>query len=92
MLQHHQPLEIYSQLYPNFDHYWQLEIDSRLTGHAYHFLDKAISFAKQQPRKFLWERNAYFYTPGAHGTWDEFVRMVNNSLIGKPSETIWGPV
>lgn len=56
MLQHHQPLEIFSQLYPNFDYYWQLEMDSRITGHTYHFLDKAISFAKQQPRKFLWER------------------------------------
>lgn len=92
ILQHHQPLEIFSQLYPNFDYYWQFEMDSRLTGHTYHFLDKSISFAKQQPRKYLWERNFYFYTPGAHGPWDEFVRMVNDGLTEKSEETIWGPV
>lgn len=90
VLQHHQPMEIFSQLYPNFDYYWQFEMDSRLTGHGYHFFNKAISFAKQQPRKYLWERNAYFYTPGVHGTWDEFIQMVDESLTETSDKTIWG--
>ncbi|KAJ5596601.1 hypothetical protein N7450_003059 [Penicillium hetheringtonii] len=90
ILQHHQPLEIFSQLYPNFDFYWQLEMDGRHTGHAYHFLDKAISFARNQPRKYLWERNAYFYTPGAHGPWNNFVQMVDESLTEVSDNTIWG--
>ncbi|KAJ5595309.1 uncharacterized protein N7459_001517 [Penicillium hispanicum] len=92
ILQHHQPLQIFSQLYPNFEYYWQFEMDSRLTGHSYHFLDKAAVFAKQQPRKYLWERNAYFYTPGAHGSWEEFMQMINHSLTNKSDHTIWGPV
>lgn len=89
--QHLQPVQIFSQLY-HFDFYWQLEMDARLTGHSYHFLERAIEFAKQESRKFLWERNAYFYTPGAHGTWDDFKKMVDQSLAGYESETIWGPV
>ncbi|KAJ5478145.1 hypothetical protein N7530_003654 [Penicillium desertorum] len=91
-LQHHQPLQIFSQLYPHFDYYWQLEMDGRHTGHIYHFLDRAISFARQQPRKYLWERNAYFYTPGAHGNWSEFTQMVHESLSDRSNRTIWGPV
>jgi hypothetical protein len=67
-------------------------MDGRHTGNIYHFLDKATSFAKQQPRKYLWERNAYFYTPGAHGTWAEFIEMTNHSLQDVSANTIWGPI
>ncbi|KAE8354742.1 hypothetical protein BDV28DRAFT_155997 [Aspergillus coremiiformis] len=88
--QHLQPVQIFSQLYPDFDYYWQLEMDARNTGHMYHVLDRAVEFAKQQPRKYLWERNAYFYTPGAHGLWQRFREMVDQSMTDK--ESIWGPV
>lgn len=67
-------------------------MDGRHTGHIYQFLDKAVSFARQQPRKYLWERNAYFYTPGAHGNWSEFKQMVHDSLSDRSNLTIWGPV
>lgn len=56
----------------------------------YHFLEQAVEFAKQQPRKYLWERNAYYYTPGAHGSWAEFIQMVDKSMVDK--ESVWGPV
>ncbi|KAJ5138677.1 uncharacterized protein N7515_003525 [Penicillium bovifimosum] len=92
LFQHHQPLQIFSQLYPQFDYYWQLEMDSRHTGHIYHFFDRAISFARAQPRKYIWERNAYFYTPGHHGNWTEFTSTVNTTLSDRSSHTIWGPV
>ncbi|KAJ6161211.1 hypothetical protein N7470_004607 [Penicillium chermesinum] len=89
MLQQHQPIQIFSQLYPNFDYYWQLEMDGRHTGHIYHFFDKAISFAKQQPRKYLWERNAHFYLPAVHGSWRNFTEFVHNSLPNSENST-WG--
>ncbi|KAL4750025.1 hypothetical protein BDW72DRAFT_213680 [Aspergillus terricola var. indicus] len=54
------------------------------------FSIRAGEFAKQQPRKYLWERNAYFYIPGAHRTWEEFMQTVNRSLL-KESSTVWGP-
>ncbi|KAL4765785.1 DUF3405 domain-containing protein [Aspergillus foveolatus] len=86
--QHLQPIQIFSALYPQFDYIWQLEMDSRLTGHFYHFLERAGSFAKKQPRKYLWERNAYFHIPGAQDTWDSFIKTTDQSMTGKP--TIWG--
>lgn len=90
--QHLQPIQIFSQLHPNFNFYWQLEMDSRNTGHAYHFLEQAAAFAKTQPRKYLWERNAYLYTPGAHGTWDDFIQVVDKSMKGHEQDAVWGPV
>ncbi|KAF9889333.1 hypothetical protein FE257_007443 [Aspergillus nanangensis] len=90
MYQHLQPLQIFAQLYPEFDYYWQFEMDARNTGHMYHFLERAVEFARQQPRRYLWERNAYFYTPGSHGTWDDFMELVNTTMAGRDS--VWGPV
>ncbi|KAJ5350033.1 hypothetical protein N7541_007760 [Penicillium brevicompactum] len=88
--QHLQATQVFSLMYPEFDYYWQLEFDNRIIAHAYHFFEQAIDFAKRQPRKYLWERNAYFYTPGAHGDWSDFSNMVTLSMEGKQS--IWGPL
>ncbi|KAJ5201439.1 uncharacterized protein N7498_006102 [Penicillium cinerascens] len=88
--QYWQPVQIFSQIFQEFDYYWQLEMDSRFTGHVYHFLEQAAKFAKAQPRKYLWERNSYFFIPGAHGTWQQFTRMVEASMKGRGS--IWGPI
>ncbi|CAG8407009.1 unnamed protein product [Penicillium salamii] len=87
--QHLQATQVFSLMYPEFDYYWQLEFDNRIIAHAYHFFEQTIAFAKRQPRKYLWERNAYFYTPGAHGDWSDFSTMVTLAMEGKPS--IWGP-
>lgn len=83
-------MQIFSQLYSDFDYYWQLETDARNTGHMYHFLEQLVEFAKKQPRKYLWERNAYFYIPGAHGSWDKFKQTIDAHMDNK--DTVWGPV
>jgi hypothetical protein len=63
-------------------------MDSRFTGHSYQFLEKSVNFAKKQPRKYLWERNAYLYIPGTHGSWQEFMNTVDSSMKGRSS--VWG--
>jgi hypothetical protein len=90
IFQHFQPVQIFSQIFSDFDYYWQFEMDSRSFGHMYHFLGKAVEFAKEQPRKYLWERNAYFYVPGVHGSWSDFSNMVATSMLGRDS--VWGPI
>ncbi|OQE13532.1 hypothetical protein PENFLA_c046G05942 [Penicillium flavigenum] len=87
--QYWQPVQIFSQSFQEFEYYWQLEMDARFTGHSYHFLEKSVNFAKRQPRKYLWERNAYFYIPGTHGSWQDFIRTVGSSMNGQGS--VWGP-
>ncbi|KAL4999593.1 hypothetical protein BDV10DRAFT_164601 [Aspergillus recurvatus] len=51
--QHLQPMRASSILLAEFEHIWKLEIDARLTGHAYHFFEQTANFAKEQPRKYL---------------------------------------
>jgi hypothetical protein len=90
ILQYFQPMQIFAQLHQEFDFYWQLEMDARHTGHLYDFLERAAEFAKMQPRKYLWERNAHFYMPAVHGSWDNFMQRIDQHMRGQKS--IWGPL
>jgi hypothetical protein len=89
IVQYFQPLQVFARLHPEFDFFWQFEMDARYTGHMYHLLEQATSFARKQPRKFLWERNSYFYMPRVHGHWAEFMQRVDRDMQGR--ESIWGP-
>jgi hypothetical protein len=85
----YQPLQLFAQLFPHFDHYWQLEMDAKLTGDAGTWLQAVSEFARKQPRKQSVERSSYFYMPQIHGSYEEFTSAVNDSLRGRG---IWGPV
>ncbi|KAL2022725.1 hypothetical protein VTK56DRAFT_4806 [Thermocarpiscus australiensis] len=61
--------------HPEYDYFWQWEMDIRYTGHYHDLLSKLELWAKEQPRKGLWERNARFYMPYVHGTWEDFKQM-----------------
>lgn len=72
------PMQYFAYRHPEFDYYWNLEMDIRYTGNWYHLFDKLGKWTKQQPRKGMWERNGRFYVPAEHGSWDEFVRRVEH--------------
>ena len=82
-----QPVQLFSLLRPDFDMYWQFELDVRYTGHHYHHLEAIRQWAQRQPRRLLWERNAYFYSPYIHRTWENFSRTVRRITDGSG---IWG--
>ncbi|KAI2630097.1 hypothetical protein GGS21DRAFT_525541 [Xylaria nigripes] len=79
----------FMQEFPEFDYVWNWEMDARVTGHHYDFLEKLASFAKQQPRRGLWERNERYYIPSIHGDYDTDFRKEVEEQAGK--NTIWGP-
>ncbi|KAJ5901283.1 hypothetical protein N7504_007276 [Penicillium tannophilum] len=89
ILQYFQPIQIFSRLNPQYEYIWQFELDARYTGHLYHFLEQAAAFAKKQPRKYMWERNSYFYISAVHGDWEQFMDNVDQSM--GTQEGIWGP-
>ena len=70
------PVQYFAHQNPEFDYFWNWEMDVRYTGQWYHLLDKIRSWTKAQPRKGLWERNGRFYIPSVHGTWEDFRQMV----------------
>ncbi|KAK4174711.1 hypothetical protein QBC36DRAFT_242747 [Triangularia setosa] len=61
--------------HPEYEYFWQWEMDIRYTGHYYDLLTKLESWSKSQPRKGLWERNGRFYMPYVHGSWEDFKQM-----------------
>jgi hypothetical protein len=90
ILQIMQPLQIFSQFYPEFDHYWQLEIDARFLGHTGNMLDKFSDFARKEPRKQARERASWAYMSDYHGSYDDFFEAIDTVLDGKSS--VWGPI
>jgi hypothetical protein len=85
----YQPLQLFSQFFPDFDHYWQLEMDIRFTGDARLLLDALSTFARSEPRKQSIERASYYYMPSIHGTYAQFLSSINASLS---SGGLWGPL
>jgi hypothetical protein len=77
--------------HPEYEYFWQWEMDIRYTGHYYDLLAKMERWAAGQPRKGLWERNARFYMPDVHGSWDDFRQMARvQTEIGTVSaENVW---
>ncbi|KAH7125697.1 hypothetical protein B0J11DRAFT_568437 [Dendryphion nanum] len=70
------PVTYFAHQHPEFEYFWQWEMDVRYTGHYYHLFTQIEKWAAKQPRKGLWERNSRFYVPSVHGTWEEFSHMV----------------
>lgn len=70
------PLQYFSHQHPEYDFFWNWEMDVRYTGQWYHLLDKVREWTQDQPRKGLWERNGRFYIPSVHGSWEDFRQMV----------------
>ena len=90
------PIQWFAQEHPNFDHYWNWEMDVRYTGHHYELLEKLDAWTKRQPRKGLWERNSRFYIPKFHGNYSSFSNMIQDKYTSenwryKKDNSIWGP-
>lgn len=79
----------FAQDYPQFDYYWNWEVDFRYTGHYYDLLEKLSQFSKKQPRKGLWERNERYYMPALHGDYDTTFRK--DVEVRSGNATIWHP-
>ncbi|KAF2461468.1 hypothetical protein BDY21DRAFT_332257 [Lineolata rhizophorae] len=70
------PVQYFAHQHPEYDFFWHWEMDVRYTGNYYHLFDKVDKFARDQPRKGLWERNSRFYVPSEHGSWEDFKQLV----------------
>ncbi|CAJ2501758.1 Uu.00g046110.m01.CDS01 [Anthostomella pinea] len=84
-------MQYFAYQHPEYDYYWQWEMDIRYTSHYYDFFSKIENWTKEQPRKGLWERNARFYLPSVHGEWDDFKQMarVQAEMGTKGADNVW---
>ncbi|WPH00870.1 Hypothetical protein R9X50_00370100 [Acrodontium crateriforme] len=98
----HMAIQWFSQQRPEYDFYWNWEMDLRYSGHYYEFHSKVGEWARQQPRKGLWERNSRFYLPQVHGDWKNFTEFVEketterdipeNDVERSGQMPVWGPL
>jgi hypothetical protein len=68
-------MQVFAHHHPEYEHFWQWEMDIRYTGHYLDLFTKMGDWAREQPRKGLWERNTRFYIPSFHGSWEDFKQM-----------------
>ncbi|ERT02879.1 hypothetical protein HMPREF1624_01182 [Sporothrix schenckii ATCC 58251] len=87
-------MQHFSYNHPEYEYFWQWEMDIRYTGHHLDLFTKTENWAKEQPRKGLWERNSRFYIPSVHGSWEDFRQMARvqteAGLAG--ADNIWSGV
>jgi len=88
----HFTLQWFAQQHPEYDFYWNWEMDLRFTGHYYEFNNRIGEWAANQPRKGLWDRSAHYYIPSRHGSWSSFAAEIENKRIMENDPIIWGPV
>jgi hypothetical protein len=70
------PVTYFAHQHPEFEYFWNWEMDVRYTGHYYHLFEQVSKWTAVQPRKGLWERNSRFYVPSVHGPWEDFKHTV----------------
>lgn len=74
---------------PQFEYFWNWEIDARFTGHLYELLEKIAEFGRNQPRRGIWERSERFYIPQIHGDYNTSFRKFAEEQAG---QLVWGPL
>ncbi|KAF2186753.1 hypothetical protein K469DRAFT_687105 [Zopfia rhizophila CBS 207.26] len=87
----HFALQWFSQAHPEYDFYWNWEMDLRFSGHYYEFNTQIGEWAKKQPRKGMWERSARYYIPELHGSWKNFTEMIEEETFNSDEKPVWGP-
>ena len=85
------PLQHFASMHPEYSYFWNWEVDIRYIGHYHEFFDKTRRWARSQPRKGLWERNAKYYIEARHGEWPQYVKTVRRENEDEGNEPIWGP-
>lgn len=84
----HFPLQYFAHKHAEYEYFWNWEMDVRYTGHWYSLFESLRKFAREQPRKGLWERNERFYIPKFHGPWEDFkhtARVQSEMPVTRPA-------
>lgn len=87
----HFALQWFSQVHPEYDFYWNWEMDLRLSGHYYEFNTGIGNWAKRQPRKGIWERAARYYIQRLVGSWTNFTNGIEEEIFNSDEQPVWGP-
>ncbi|EHA56984.1 hypothetical protein MGG_11809 [Pyricularia oryzae 70-15] len=88
----HFPLQHFAMTHPEYEYFWNWEMDMRYLGNFYELFDRLGSWARDQSRNHLWERSAKYYIPAVHGDWKNFTELVVQTTRNAGKRPIMGPV
>ncbi|KAI1112173.1 hypothetical protein F5Y14DRAFT_463771 [Nemania sp. NC0429] len=88
----HMPLQHFAMTHPEYEHFWNWEMDMRWTGSYYELFDRLSKWGAKQSRVGAWERSAKYYIPGLHGTWENFTELVDAEMRASNKRPLIGPV
>lgn len=88
----HMPLQHFAMMHPEYQHFWNWEMDMRYVGNYYELFDRLGAWAKEQSRQEMWERSQKYYVPGVHGDWANFTDVVHKETEASGRQAILGPV
>lgn len=90
----HFPLQHFAVQHPEYEHFWNWELDMRWVGSYYELFDRLGAWAREQSRVELWERSAKYYIPALHGEWQNFTARVHKETTKEEGgrQPILGPV
>jgi hypothetical protein len=87
----HFPLQYFAEQHPEFDYFWQWEMDIRVTGHYHELLEQVTEWAERQPRDYAWERSAQFYISSLDQSYAAFSRRIEDEVKESGQPPISGP-
>lgn len=87
----HLPLQVFASQHPEYEYFWNWEMDMRHLGNYFELFDRIGRWAASQPRSLMWERNERYYLPSYHGSWDNFTKTVQQDHVESGKQGILGP-
>jgi hypothetical protein len=87
----HMPLQYFAYQHPEYEFFWNWELDMRFLGNYYELFDRLGRWARSQSRIGLWERSAKYYIPFLHGSWENFTALVERETRESGRSRIFGP-
>lgn len=88
----HMALQYFAMRHPEYEHFWNWEMDMRWTGSYYELFNRLGKWSARQSRVGAWERAAKYYIPGFHGTWENFTDLVDSEIQASGKRSVLGPV
>jgi hypothetical protein len=88
----HFPLQFFAEKHPEYDYFWQWEMDMRVTGHYHELLSQIVWWAESQPRDHAWERSSRLYVPELYDySYDDYAEAVIEETRAANQTPVSGP-
>ncbi|MBA7491782.1 hypothetical protein ES702_02330 [subsurface metagenome] len=89
----HFPTQYFASQHPEFDYFWQWEMDIRVTGHYGELIEKIAEWADKQSRDHLWERSEKFFIPSLHeSSFTSFTKSIIEETKASKIPPVSGPM